>query len=232
MSKFRSMVEALKAPVQAVGDKVSKPFHALEKESKLGPILHAEVLSALKQLQQKHPEIKKVLDESAGYAVVPEIGRASLVLGGAYGIGEVFVHDRVMGYAAIVELTIGVQVGGTTFHELVVFHDEGSLKRFKSGKFAFAADAAVEIVKAGAQASHGFGASSSIYVFADGGMLLDLAIGGQKFIFKPAGLGRTRTAEGALEEPETHDGEQEPADEEHRADEDKDREEERPGAHP
>lgn len=31
-------------------------------------------------------------------------------------------------------------------------------------------------------------------------MLLDLAIGGQKFIFRPAALGRARTTEGALEE--------------------------------
>lgn len=229
MSKFRSMVEALKQPIEAVGDKVSKPFHALQKEAKLGPVLHADVLAALKQLQQKHPEIKKVLEESAGYAVVPSIGRASLVLGGAYGIGEVFVHDRVIGYAAIVELTIGVQVGGTTFHELVVFHDEGSLKRFKGGKFAFAADAAVELVKAGGQKSKGFGATSSIYVFADGGMLLDLAIGGQKFIFKPAALGRARTAEGGIEkEAAPDDGERERADEEGAAA----AEEERPGHHP
>jgi lipid-binding SYLF domain-containing protein len=236
MSKFRSMVEALKEPIHTVGDKVSKPFQALKKEAKLGPVLHAEVLAALKQLQQKHPEVKKILEQSAGYAVVPSIGRASLVLGGAYGVGEVFVHERVIGYAAIVELTIGVQVGGTTFHELVVFHDEGSLKRFKAGKFAFAADAAVEIVKAGAQASHGFGASSSIYVFSDGGMLLDLAIGGQKFIYKPAALGKTRSAHGGLEEGEGQGEEEGPTSdgEEHeRSDEERPAaEEERPGAHP
>lgn len=85
---------------------------------------------------------------------------------------------------------------------------------FKSGKLAFAADAAVEIVKAGAQASKGFGATSSIYVFAEGGMLLDLAIGGQKFmaiggqkfIFKPAALGRMRTAKGGLEEEAAPEG--------------------------
>jgi lipid-binding SYLF domain-containing protein len=221
------MVDALKQPVEAVTDKVKKPFQALEKEAKLGPVLHAEVLAALKQLQQKHPEIKEVLEKAHGYAVVPEIGRASLVLGGAYGIGEVFEHDRVIGYAAIIELTLGVQVGGTTFHELVVFHDEGSLKRFKTGKFGFAADAAVEIVKAGAQASHGFGASSSIYIFADGGMLLDLAIGGQKFVFKPAALGRARTAEGGLEKEAHKEGEKENEEERKEAGE-----EERPGAHP
>src|SRR5262249_35391569 len=150
----------------------------------------------LTRLQQKHPEAKKALQEAAGFAVVPSIGRASLVLGGAYGLGEVFEKEQVIGYAAIVELTIGGQVGRTTFDEVVIFHDEGSLKRFQAGKFAFAADAGVAIVKAGAQASHGFGASSSIYVLDEGGMLLDLAIGGQKFIYRPAGLGRMRTAEG------------------------------------
>jgi lipid-binding SYLF domain-containing protein len=201
MSKFRSIVEGLEAPIKKVGEALSgNPFEALQKEKKLGPVLHAEVLAALKQVQSKNSDLKKVLDESAGFAVVPSIGRSSLVLGGAYGLGEVFKGERVIGYAAIVELTIGVQVGGTTFHEIVVFHDEGALKNFKQGKYAFAADAAVEIVKAGAQASKGFGATSSIYVFDDGGMLLDLAIGGQKFIFKPAALGRSRTTKGALEE--------------------------------
>ena len=203
MSKKNSIVEGLKAPikkVKEVGKAVSDPFEKLQKEKKLGPVLHAKALAALKQVQQKNPELKKVLDESVGFAVVPEIGRSSLVLSAAYGLGEVFKGERVIGYAAIVELTIGVQLGGTTFHELVVFHDEGALKNFKQGKYAFAADAAVEIVRAGAQASKGFGASSSIYVFDEGGTLLDLAIGGQKFIFKPAALGRARTTEGALEE--------------------------------
>ena len=87
MSKFRSMVEAMKKPVEALGEKV-KPFHSLEKDPKLRPVLHAEALAALKQLQQKHPETKKVLNESAGYAVIPSLGRASLLLGGAYGIGS------------------------------------------------------------------------------------------------------------------------------------------------
>jgi lipid-binding SYLF domain-containing protein len=218
MSKFRDIVDGLKKPVKAVGDAVSgSPFEALQKEANLGPVLHADALAALEQVQSKNPDLKQVLDESAGFAVVPSIGRASLVLGGAYGIGELFEGEHVTGYAAIVELTIGVQVGGTTFHELVVFHDEDVLKKFKAGKYAFAADAAVELVKAGGQASKGFGSGSSIYVFDDGGMLLDLAIGGQKFIFRTAALGRARTTEGALEEgtaPESGQqpkGEQKPA---------------------
>jgi lipid-binding SYLF domain-containing protein len=193
------MVDALKLPAKTLAKAVGAPFQALEKEAQLGPVLHAEVMAALKQLREKQPNVEQILKEAPGFAMLPSIGRASLVLGGAYGVGEVFEQQRVIGYGAIVELTLGLQLGGTTFHELVVFHDEESLSRFKRGKYAFAADAGVAIVKAGAQASKGFGASSSIYVFDEGGMLLDLAIGGQKFSFKPAALGRLRTAEGALE---------------------------------
>jgi hypothetical protein len=47
-------------------------------------------------------------------------------------------------------------------------------------------------------------------VFDDGGMLLDLAIGGQKFIFRTAALGRARTTEGALEEGTAPESSQQP----------------------
>ena len=218
MSKFRTMLGALTHEVGEQAQKVGelpqkigehaqnfKPFKALEKEHKLGKALHAEALAALQQFKKKHPEIKERLEKAHAYAVVPSIGRASLVLGGAYGVGEVFVHERVVGYGAIVQMTLGVQLGGTTFHELVIFNEESAFKQFKAGKFAFAADAAVELVKAGAQGSKGFGAASQIYVFDEGGMLLDLAIGLQKFIFRPAALGRMRTAKGAMEEGEASD---------------------------
>src|SRR5947209_10589569 len=144
MSKFRSIVEGLKAPIKAVGDAVSSPFEALQKEDKLGPVLHAEVLAALKQVQSKHPDLKKVLDESAGFAVVPSIGRASLVLGGAYGLGEVFEGERVPRYADSAQLTISGEVSRMPVHGPVVFHAEVALKNIKHGKYAFATDASSE----------------------------------------------------------------------------------------
>jgi hypothetical protein len=79
----------------------------------------------------------------------------------------------------------------------------------------------------------GFGASSSIYLFSEGGMLIDLAIGGQKFIFKPAGLGRLRTAEDAIKgapagkAQKQHEKGEERGEEEQQAGES-----ERPGEHP
>jgi len=51
-------------------------------------------------VQSKHSDLKKVLDESAGFAVVPSIGRALARLGGAYGSAKVRRRKRVIGYAA------------------------------------------------------------------------------------------------------------------------------------
>ncbi|WP_156027066.1 hypothetical protein [Sporocytophaga myxococcoides] len=163
-------------------------------------------------LQEKQPSVKELLQKSYGFAVIPAIGSASLVLGGDYGVGEVFVKDHVIGYAGIGKVTLGVQVGGTNFHQMIVFNNEETWKQFKAGKYSFAADAGIAIVKAGAQASKGFGAGTVAFVFNEGGMLLDLDIGIQKFVFKPSVLGKMRTTEGAKEEGSKEEGENEESD--------------------
>jgi hypothetical protein len=182
-----------------VGEKIGKfgPFKALEKDAKLGRTLHSDVIAALNILQENHKDVKKLLEKAYGFAVLPSCGRASLVLGGAYGVGEVFEKEKVVGYSGIIKLDLGVQIGGTNFHEVIVFNDKEVWKQFKAGKYAFSADAAVAIVKAGAQASRSFGAGTVVFVYNEGGELLDLSIGIQKFIFRQTALGKVRTTEGA-----------------------------------
>jgi len=198
----KSVTEALKDAAKAVGKKASSvvgsagdALAALEKEAEVGPALHEQVLGVLAEMKQKDPSIEEVLRRAHGYAVLPDVGKANLVLGGAYGIGEVFEKHRVVGYAAVVQFTLGVQIGGETFDELIVFHDANVFEHFKAGKFAFAANAAIGLVKATAEAAHGFGEGTSLYVRSEGGLQLVTSIGIQKFIFRPAALGRARTAD-------------------------------------
>src|SRR4051812_41134036 len=47
-----------------------------------------DVASTLKRLQAKDPGLKRLLAEAYGYAVFPSVGKAALVVGGAYGRGE------------------------------------------------------------------------------------------------------------------------------------------------
>src|ERR1700731_1371959 len=79
------------------------------------------------------------------YAVFPTIGAGGLVVGGARGTGQVYVHDQVVGDAVMTQLSIGLQAGGKTYSEIIFFQDKRHLDEFESGKFEFAAGASGSI---------------------------------------------------------------------------------------
>ena len=149
--------------------------------------IEQEAAATLKRLEAKDPGLRQLLKEAYGYAVFPVVGKAALVVGGAYGKGAVFERGKFAGYATIGQTTVGVQIGGDTFTELIVFEDREAFEKLKRGKLSFAADASAVLVKAGAAAAKGFGKGTRAFVYGEGGMLLEAAIGGQKFKFKPAG---------------------------------------------
>lgn len=179
-----------KSPIEAVAGLVT----GAKKELSTNKVLKQEVEAILNMLEEAHPQFKQSMDQAYGYAVFPSVGRAGLVVGGAYGKGEVFEQKKLIGYAGIVQLTIGVQVGGETFDAVVLFADKDGLERFKQGKIGFAANAGAVIVKAGAEATTKYQADK-VYIFSEGGLLIEAAIGGQKFVFRPAVLTRKQPAE-------------------------------------
>jgi hypothetical protein len=83
-----------------------------------------------------------------------------------------------------------VQLGGQTFSEIIAFQDKAALDRFKAGRWAFAANASAVLVKAGAAASSNYEKGAAVFVSSEGGMMLEVAIGAQKFFYRPAVLGR------------------------------------------
>jgi hypothetical protein len=151
------------------------------------PDARPDAVATLKKLEAKDPGLKRLLQKAHGYAVFPSVGKAGLVVGGGYGRGEVFEKGQFIGYATITQLTLGVQVGGDTFSQVVVFEKPEDLELFKKGKTSFAANASAVLVKAGAASAKNFKKGVAVYVYPDGGMLLELGLGGQRFRFKPAG---------------------------------------------
>lgn len=172
-------------------DQVKKAVVGAKNEIKTNKTLKMDVEASIKWVEEKYPDFKKALDQSYGYAVFPAVGRASLVLGGAFGKGIVFEEKKLIGYAAIIQVTVGVQVGGETFSAFVMFSDKAALDRFRNGKVNFAANVAAVIVKAGAEATTKY-QSDKVYYFSEGGLLIEAAIGGQKFEYRQAVLTRNQ----------------------------------------
>lgn len=162
----------------------------LKKEAEISKRLHAESKAAVERMKAKDESLVKQVDEAYAYAIFPAVGRASLVLGGSYGKGEVFRDGKLEGYAGLVQLTLGLQVGGQTYSELVLFQDEEALKRLKAGKIGFAGNLSAVIVKGGAAATNNYKHGMQIYVHSEGGLLGEAAIGAQKLIYRPSVLMR------------------------------------------
>lgn len=174
-------------------EQVRNAFKGLTKEAEIGPQLHEEALAALQRMQEMSAALKKLISEAYGFAIFPSAARAALVVGVTYGKGEVFEQNQVIGYAGIIQITGGVQIGGETAHILVLIHDKKALDRLKKGKTSFAANASLGIVKTGIKAAKGpYGLRT--FMYPEGGEILEAAIGGQSIKFIPAVQGRLRNA--------------------------------------
>ena len=162
----------------------------------------SDTMSVFKKSKAVHPFIKSAY----GYAVFPTVGKGGFVIGGAYGKGQVYRGGKVTGEVKLFKATIGFQLGGQAFSEVIFFKDKRAYMEFISGSFEFDAAASAVAITAGAQAKAGTegataGASAGpatgkqaktsyhkgmvVFVHTKGGLMYEAAIGGQKFKFTP-----------------------------------------------
>jgi lipid-binding SYLF domain-containing protein len=144
--------------------------------------------------------------DSYGYAFFPNVGKGGIGIGGAYGKGQVYRNGKVTGTASLYKVSIGIQLGGQAFSELIFFQDKRAYDEFVNGAFELEASASAVAITAAAQATASTGGTSAgvsagpqsgkqlggeyvngtaIFVHTKGGLMYEAAIGGQKFKFRP-----------------------------------------------
>lgn len=140
-----------------------------------------------------------------GFAVFPTVGKAGIGIGGAYGKGQVYREGKVTGETSLMKATIGLQLGGQAFSEIIFFEDERAYTDYTNGNFEFDASASAVAITVGMQAKAGTegtsaGASAgpatgaqaktsyrkgmAVFIHTKGGLMYEASIGGQKFSFK------------------------------------------------
>ena len=139
-----------------------------------------EALNKFKKISALKPYFKK----AKGYAVFPNIGKAGIGIGGARGKGEVFEKDEVIGSTSITQLSIGLQLGGQAFSQIIFFKNKKDLERFTQGNFEFGASASAALITEGANASADYSDGVAVLTFSKGGLMYEASIGGQKFTFQ------------------------------------------------
>src|SRR3974377_889811 len=97
-----------------------------------------------------------------GYAVFPTIGKGGVGVGGAYGKGHVYEKGKYVGNTSMAQVTVGFQLGGEAYSEIIFFEDQRAFKEFTNGNFEFGADAQATAITASASAkASSTGASAS-----------------------------------------------------------------------
>ena len=147
--------------------------------------LNTKVQNAIDKAIKSDPGLKKFFDEAAGYAVFPTVGKGAIGVGGAYGRGELYGAGQLEGYCALTQASIGLALGGQAYTELIFFETKVALDRFKTGNFAFAAQASAVALKAGASANAKYTDGVAVFTMGEAGLMYEASIGGQKFSYKP-----------------------------------------------
>jgi lipid-binding SYLF domain-containing protein len=173
--------------------------------SSFSSLAQADSFTNTIEVFKKSPAVQPFFKNAYGYAVFPTVGKGGIGIGGAYGNGQVYRAGKVTGTTSLVKATIGFQLGGQAFSEIIFLQDQRAYDDFTSGNFEFDAAASAMAITAGVQAKAGTegasaGASAgpatgtqaktnyrngtAVFVHTKGGLMYEAAIGGQKFSFK------------------------------------------------
>ena len=146
-----------------------------------------------------------MFDTAYGYALFPTIGKAGFVVGGAYGKGRVYEQGTYIGETTMTQATIGFQLGGSGFSQVIFFQDKRALNEFTSGNFEFGATAQATALTAAVDVSAntsgssatasggknnatiagtGYNKGMSTFTITKGGLMYEASVGGQAFTFK------------------------------------------------
>lgn len=140
-----------------------------------------------------------------GYAIFPNVGKGGIGIGGAYGKGRVYEQGQYVGDSSVAQVSIGFQLGGQVYSQVIFFENKDAFDEFTSGNFEFGADASAVAITAAATASAsttgsaaglsggknnaetrgaGYRKGMAVFTVAKGGLMYEAAISGQKFSYE------------------------------------------------
>jgi lipid-binding SYLF domain-containing protein len=172
-------------------------------------------LHTIAHLEEVDPGLRKLFGGAAGYAVFPSVSKLAVGVGGAHGSGVLFERGRATGDASLTQVTVGLQIGGEEYTEVIFFQDQKALSSFKEGKLAMAAQASAVAISAGASADARYIEGVSVFTLPRNGLMAEASIGGQKFGYRPfapmvtASVAPARRAAKRIDEPERYEDQQE-----------------------
>jgi lipid-binding SYLF domain-containing protein len=139
---------------------------------------------ALTKAQTSDPTLVNTFTAAAGYAVFPSVGKGAAGVGGAYGKGVLFERGAAVGYCDLSQASIGFQLGGQAYTEIICFETPQAVDTFKQGHLRFDAQATAVALKSGAGANAKFTDGVAVFTMDEKGLMYEASVGGQQFTYQ------------------------------------------------
>ena len=136
-------------------------------------------------IKKATPKVDKFFTTASGYAVFPTIAKGGFIFGGAGGDGVLFVGGKAVGTANMGQASIGLQLGGQTYSEIIFFENPSTLSDFKNSHLQLDAQATAVAISAGASADANYTRGVAVFTMTKAGLMYEASVGGQKFTFHP-----------------------------------------------
>lgn len=133
----------------------------------------------------KDKDMSRFFSNSHGYVIFPNVGKGGIGIGGASGNGSVYERGKLVGMAKMTQVSIGLQLGGQSYSEVVFFETAKEMKRFKENNIEFSAQVSAVAAASGASANAKYVEGVLVFTAQKGGLMYEASVGGQKFKYTP-----------------------------------------------
>ena len=149
------------------------------------PEMEQDAENALASMIESTPKLQVFKDQAYGYAVYPKVTKAGIGIGGAAGKGIVYKNGEIVGSSKLKQGSIGLQIGGQQYSEVIFFKDQEAFDNFANGNLKFDAQASAVILDEGASIDAAYNDGVAVFTQIIGGLMAEASVGGQHFTFDP-----------------------------------------------
>jgi lipid-binding SYLF domain-containing protein len=169
-----STTASVTKPAEGGGASTAESRHAVD----------ASYQETLDRLYAGTPGSRELVAKARGVLVFPRVISAGLVVGGAYGEGQLREHGHIEGYYRTTTGSVGWQIGAQSRALVFLFMTEDALQRFQASHgWSGGVDASVAVLTVGANGAldaNAAGAPTVAFIMTNAGLMAGATLEGTK----------------------------------------------------
>jgi lipid-binding SYLF domain-containing protein len=141
---------------------------------------------AIRAFMKDNEHITQLVYNAYAYVCFPSIGKGSALVGYASGEGRAYTRGGIWrGNVEVTQYSVGLQLGGQTYSEIIFFKTPESFRRFTQGGFEGSHQFSLAPIYSGISGQVDFDEEVEVYISNDYGLMIDMSTGAQSFEYLP-----------------------------------------------